>query len=44
MEEILGKGIIQLPERLAAFMKGKKQSVEIGRDYASFREWLENRE
>jgi len=42
MEEILGKGIVPLPDKLAAFMKGKKQSVEISGKYASFREWLEH--
>ena len=42
MEEILGKGIIPLPGKLEAFMKGEKQSVEISREYAGFREWLEN--
>ncbi len=42
MEEILGQGAIPLPDKLAAFMKGEKQSVEISREYAGFHEWLEN--
>ncbi len=42
MEEILGRGTIPLPDKLAAFMKGTKQSVEISSEYAGFREWLES--
>ena len=41
MEEILGPGTIPLPDKLAAFMKGTRQSVEIGRDYPGFRAWME---
>ncbi len=44
MEEILGKGTIPLPEKLAAFMKGTKQSIETGSDYAGFRKLLVNSE
>ena len=31
---------VQIPERLAAFMKGTKQSVEMGKDFASFKAFL----
>ncbi len=40
MEEIVGKGNITVPEKLEAFMKGKKHSVPIGSRYEEFREWL----
>ena len=31
---------IEIPARLAAFMQGTKQSVPMGRDYASFKDYL----
>ena len=31
---------IEIPERLAAFMKGKKQSVEMSKDFADFKQYL----
>ena len=31
---------VTIPERLAAFMKGKKQSVEMSKDFADFRAYL----
>jgi threonine synthase len=40
MEEIVGKGNITVPEKLEAFMKGKKHSVPIGSRYEEFRDWL----
>jgi len=40
MEELVGKGNITVPEKLEAFMKGKKHSVPIGSRYEEFREWL----
>jgi threonine synthase len=33
---------IEIPERLQEFMKGKKQSVELGKDFAGFRGFLGN--
>lgn len=39
VEEIIHSEI-ELPERLAAFMKGKRLSVELPADYAAFRELL----
>ena len=39
MEEITALEI-EVPERLAAFMKGTKQSVPLGKDYEGFRDFL----
>ena len=33
-------GDVAIPEKLAAFMKGKKQSVEIGKDFEGFKKFL----
>ena len=35
-------GDVEIPARLQAFMKGTKQSVEISKDYAAFRQFLFN--
>ena len=35
-------GDVEIPARLQAFMKGTKQSVELSKDYADFREFLFN--
>ncbi len=35
-------GDVDIPARLQAFMKGTKQSVELSKDYADFREFLFN--
>jgi threonine synthase len=40
MEEIIGSGKIPLPEKLAAFMKGQKQSVALNNQFEEFKEWL----
>ena len=34
---------VEIPERLAAFMKGKKQSVEMGKEFAEFKDYLISR-
>ena len=34
---------VEIPERLAAFMKGKKQSVEMGKGFAEFKDYLISR-
>ena len=34
---------VEIPERLAAFMKGEKQSVEMGKSFAEFKEYLISR-
>lgn len=39
VEPVIGAEV-QIPERLAAFMKGTKQSVEMGKDLASFKAFL----
>lgn len=33
---------VEIPERLAAFMKGKKQSIEMSKDFADFKAFLMN--
>jgi len=40
VEEIIGKGNVPLPDKLAAFMKGKKQSIELDKEFVSFKEFL----
>ncbi len=39
VEGIIGSEV-QIPERLAAFMKGQKQSVELSKDFADFKSYL----
>ena len=39
VDAILGTDI-EIPERLAAFMKGKKQSVPMSKDFADFKQYL----
>ena len=41
VESAIGADVV-IPERLAAFMKGTKQSVEMRKDFASFKEYLMN--
>lgn len=33
-------GNVAIPDTLAAFMKGKKQSIELGKDFAGFKQFL----
>jgi threonine synthase len=40
MESIIGKGNIPLPEKLAEFMKGTKQSIQLGNEFEGFKEFL----
>ena len=42
IESIIGKGKVQLPDKLASFMKGKKKSTQMGKEYKIFREYLLN--
>lgn len=42
VDSIIG-GEVDIPERLAAFMKGEKQSVEMGKSFAEFKEYLISR-
>ena len=39
VDRILGTDI-EIPERLAAFMKGQKQSVELSKDFSDFKNYL----
>ena len=39
LDAIIGADI-PIPERLAAFMKGKKQSIEMSKDFADFKKFL----
>ena len=42
VDSIIGAEV-EIPERLAAFMKGEKQSVEMGKSFADFKEYLISR-
>ena len=40
VEDIVGKGRVELPEKLATFMKGEKQSEMLSSDYQEFKAFL----
>ena len=40
VEEVIGKGKVPLPEKLAAFMTGEKKTLPLGSDFQSFKEYL----
>lgn len=40
VEEIVGEGNVPLPDKLAEFMKGEKQSLSFGKDFKSFKDYL----
>jgi len=40
VEDIIGKGKVHLPPKLAAFMTGEKKSKSLGKDYETFRDCL----
>jgi len=42
VDSIIGADI-EIPERLAAFMKGQKQSVEMTKDFEDFKRFLMSR-
>ena len=42
VDSIIGAEV-EIPERLAAFMEGEKQSVEMGKSFAEFKEYLISR-
>ncbi|HZL10568.1 MAG TPA: threonine synthase [Prolixibacteraceae bacterium] len=42
VEGVLGKGTVILPEKLAAFMKGEKLSIELRTDFDDFKHFLLN--
>jgi len=41
MEEIIGKGKIPLPQKLADFMKGERKVISLNKDFAGFKAFLE---
>ena len=43
VEKVVGKGKVELPEKLAAFMQGKKESEQMTSEYADFKKYLLNR-
>jgi len=40
VEKIIGKGNVELPKKLAAFMTGEKKSLLLSKEYAMFRDFL----
>lgn len=40
VEDIIGKGNVPLPDKLARFMKGIKQSIELDKVFSGFKEFL----
>ena len=40
VEKVLGEGIVELPEKLAEFMKGEKLSVNLSTEFADFKKFL----
>lgn len=40
VEDIVGKGNVPMPQRLLEFMKGEKQTVEMGTGFEEFRNYL----
>lgn len=40
VESIVGKGNVPMPEKLAAFMKGKKQSISLSKNFEEFKSYL----
>jgi len=43
VEGVLGKGTVDLPEKLAAFMKGEKISINLSTEFADFKRFLLNK-
>ena len=41
VENIIGN-TVEIPEKLQAFMKGTKQSIELGKDFEEFKKFLNN--
>jgi threonine synthase len=40
MEEIIGEGKIQLPQKLADFMKGERKAIQLDKDFPGFKKYL----
>lgn len=43
VDAVLGQGTVMLPEKLAAFMKGVKLSVELSTEFTDFKQFLLNK-
>ena len=43
VESVLGEGTVVLPEKLAAFMKGKKLSIPLSTEFTDFKQFLLNK-
>jgi len=43
VESVLGEGTVALPEKLAAFMKGEKLSIQLSTEFADFKQFLLNK-
>jgi threonine synthase len=43
VEDVLGKGTVALPEKLAEFMKGEKLSISLSTEFADFKHFLLNK-
>ncbi|KJF42720.1 threonine synthase [Draconibacterium sediminis] len=43
VETVVGKGKVELPEKLAAFMKGEKKSEQMTKEYPDFKRYLLDR-
>jgi threonine synthase len=43
VEEVIGKGKVPLPEKLAEFMKGEKQNISMGKEFDEFKTYLMTR-
>ena len=40
VEEVVGKGNVEMPEKLSEFMKGKKKSIQLNNTFTTFKSYL----
>jgi threonine synthase len=40
MEQVVGKGTVELPEKLSEFMRGEKKSVQLDNQFDTFKNYL----
>ena len=40
VEEVIGNGSVELPEKLSEFMRGKKKSIQLNNEFATFKSYL----
>ncbi|NLZ95474.1 MAG: threonine synthase, partial [Bacteroidales bacterium] len=40
VEEVVGKGNVEMPNKLLDFMKGEKKSIQLNSEYSSFKNYL----